>query len=111
MLIEDIKKFIAWEISRLDKAHSGSEKEKIFWALSKITEENGELAEQVLTLLGFQRQVKIDKFDIHELKMELADVILVTIILSQRLNIDIEECLKDKIDIVTKRIYKEMESD
>jgi len=109
--LEEIKKFIEWEISRLDKEYKGSEKEHIFWANLKIAEETGELTEQVLTLLGFSRKVKIDKFDIENLKMELADVILVTMILAKRLNIDIEECLKKKIDIVSKRIYEEIKND
>jgi NTP pyrophosphatase (non-canonical NTP hydrolase) len=106
MSIKDVEKFIEWEISRLDKAHpTSSDVEKIFWAESKLNEETGELAEQVLSYLGYQRPEKLAKFDKKDIAKEVADVIFVTVILAKRLGVDVEEALKEKMAIIEERIY------
>ena len=104
----DVIKFIEWEISRLDEAHPNSSDEgKILWANSKIAEELGELSEQVLSYLGYQRPEKLKKFNKENIAKEVADILLVVFILARRLDIDVEKALHTKMQIVTERIYKE----
>jgi NTP pyrophosphatase (non-canonical NTP hydrolase) len=106
MEMKELKEIIKWETDRLTKAHPGSKRDHIFWATLKLPEEVGEVVEQVLASEGFQRQCKIDAYEKQDLSHELADVVLVTMILAERLGIDIEEALKEKIEIVRKRAYK-----
>ena len=107
MTLKELKEIIKWETDRLTKAHPGSKRDHIFWATLKISEESGEVVEQVLASEGFQRQHKLDAYKEQDLAHELADVMLVTMILAERLGIDIEEALKEKIEIVEKRTYQE----
>ena len=107
MTLKKLKEIIKWETDRLTKARPGSKRDHIFWATLKISEEVGEVVEQVLASEGFQRQPKLDAYKEEHLKHEIADVLLVTMILAERLGIDIEEALKEKIEIVEKRTYEE----
>jgi len=107
MTLEELKEIIKWETDRLTKARPGSKRDHIFWATLKLPEEVGEVAEQVLASEGFQRQPKLDAYEKKDFKHEIADVILVTMILAERLGIDVEEALKEKIEIVEKRTYEE----
>lgn len=75
-----------------------SENESIFIALTKITEEVWELNSEV-----FNKYFKKDKFSKENLKGEFADVIITTLLLAKSLNLDINEALNYKLNIIKQR--------
>ncbi len=64
---------------------------------AKLGEETGELAEQVLARLGYQRKSKVLTQGDDELADECADVIIVALFLAQAANLDIEKALERKM--------------
>jgi NTP pyrophosphatase (non-canonical NTP hydrolase) len=80
-----------------------SDRERVFAQWLKISEEVGELNEQVLWKFGWQRIAKKDKISDEKLKNEIADVIIATIRLARLMDLDVEELLKDKIEILKER--------
>ena len=71
----------------------------------KLTEELGELCNEVLAFNGDQRKEKLDKYDKNNLPNEFADVIITTLLLAKTMNVDIQEALKQKIKSINER-YK-----
>ena len=70
----------------------------------KLTEEVGELNEQILGHYGYGRKEKIDKCDTTNLEHEIADVIICTCILAESLGVDVQKALKNKIKKIKARI-------
>lgn len=69
----------------------------------KIGEEVGELNEQVLTYLGLQRQEKLDKFKFEELEDEFIDILITLLNLSVTLDVDFENALLRKMEVIKNR--------
>ncbi len=69
----------------------------------KLSEEAGELAEQVLARFGYQRKSKILAQGDNELADECADVIIVSLFLAEAAGIDIEKALTRKMEKLEKR--------
>jgi NTP pyrophosphatase (non-canonical NTP hydrolase) len=70
---------------------------------AKLVEEVGELSEALLKSDSLQRPDKLkDKADLEQ---ELADVILVSLILAKQLDVDIKKALEDKIKKIKERKY------
>jgi NTP pyrophosphatase (non-canonical NTP hydrolase) len=86
-----------------------SKNERLFARMLKLTEELGELSNEVLTKLGLQRQEKIDAYEESHLEDELADVIGSAILLAVELDIDLAEVMKRKIDFTVERLSAETE--
>lgn len=63
----------------------------------KLTEEVGELANDILSVLSLQRKSKLDRFDKTNLYEEFADIILGTISLASTLRVNVERAVKDKL--------------
>jgi NTP pyrophosphatase (non-canonical NTP hydrolase) len=63
---------------------------------AKLVEEIGELSEAILASDSLQRRDKLEVGK-ESLEGELADTLLVTLILAKELDIDIEEALDNKI--------------
>lgn len=86
------------------KIHSGKTEftnEDKLASIVKISEELGELADQVLGSIKHQR---VDKNNsIEELEGEFADVIMSTIMLAHTYKIDINTALENKLKIIKKR--------
>ena len=78
-----------------------SKNEKIFTQTLKISEEVGELTNEILKQSQHQRSEKT--LIPANIKHELADIILATILLSIELEIDIEQALIEKMEIIDKR--------
>lgn len=78
-----------------------TEKEKILLRVVKLNEEVGELCEEILNKFENQRVEKI--FDEKNLRGELADVIITTMILADKLNIDVEKALDEKVNYILER--------
>ncbi len=81
-------------------------RERVFVHIAKISEEVGELSEQVLWKFWWQRLDKIDKFSDERLGDELADVIFSTIRLARLLDLDVDEILSKKMKILRERFEK-----
>lgn len=80
-----------------------SNRERVFAQMIKVSEETGELSEQVLWKFGWQRISKKDKISDEKLKNEIADVILSTVRLARLMNMDVEELLEKKMKILKDR--------
>ena len=71
----------------------------------KLTEELGELCNEVLIGSKLQRKDKLDHQDKDNLSAEFADVVLCTLLLAKSMNVDIETALENKIEKIKKRNY------
>lgn len=88
------------------KLYTPKEKE-ILTRTVKLTEEVGELGNDILSILKLQRRVKLQKFDRRNMYEEFADVIISTIQLAQAAGVDIERAVRDKIKKIEQRYLKE----
>lgn len=103
MKFEDLLKFIEIEEKRLEKYHgkySDPEKE-VFACTLKLSEEQGELCDAVLSYYSLQRKSK--KYKKDYLENEFADVIIATLFLAKQMNIDIKKALTNKIKKINRR--------
>jgi NTP pyrophosphatase (non-canonical NTP hydrolase) len=78
-----------------------SETERLLLKTMKLTEEVWELYSEILINLNFTRKWKV--WNNENLKMELADVIITTLVIAADFWIDIEEQIWKKIDIIYDR--------
>lgn len=108
MQMEDLKKFIKKEDQRLIKYYGNfkDEEKHILARTVKLTEELGELCDEVLSHYSLQRQDKLDKRDTNNLSEEFADVVITTFLLAEAMKVDIEKALKQKIVKINKRYMK-----
>lgn len=83
--------------------------ERVFARTMKLMEEMGEMSNEILTKMGFQRQSKIDAFKEHHLEDELADVIGSILLLAIELDIDIKPIMQKKIAFTMDRLQAELE--
>ncbi len=74
-------------------------------ALTKLSEETGELSEAVLK--HFSRQRKTKSLEEDPIPKELADVIIVTLLIARQFDIDITKMMKDKIHYLENRRVSE----
>jgi len=104
MELKDLKAFIKEEDQHLQERYGYVDEEKRILARTvKITEELGELCDEVLSFNSLQRQDKLDKHDLNNLSDEFADVILTTLLLAETMKVDIEQALNNKIEKIRLR--------
>jgi len=106
MYIKEISDFMDRTLKQQNSAVNINERnlrERVFWHGMKISEEVGELNEQLLGKFDGQRTTKNHKISDWNLENEIADVILATIRLARLLDLDVEKLLKDKIIILKDR--------
>jgi len=90
------------------KFHSLTKKEKDLLAKTvKLSEEVGELSNDILAVLSLQRKSKLKKFDKKNLYEEFADVIISTVILANSLKVDLSRAIKEKMEIILNRYVKD----
>ena len=80
-----------------------NDKELITYCNIKVAEEVWELSSEVLKNLKIARKEKIENLDKEELELELADVILSTLILANSLDININKAIEKKIKKIEQR--------
>lgn len=108
MQLKDLIKFIKKEDKRL-REHYGNykdEEKRILARTVKLTEELGELCDEVLSYNSMQRKDKLDNHDANNLSDEFADVLITTLLLAEVMEVDIEKALKQKIKKIDKRYKK-----
>jgi NTP pyrophosphatase (non-canonical NTP hydrolase) len=108
MQLKDLIKFIKKEDLRLKKYYSSftDNEKRILARTVKLTEELGELCDEVLSYSSLQRKDKLDKHDPNNLGDEFADVVITTLLLAEVMEVDIEKALKVKIKKINKRYNK-----
>lgn len=63
----------------------------------KLSEEVGELSNDILSVLSLQRKSKLDAFDKTNLYEEFADVVLGVCSLANTMRVDIDRAVKEKL--------------
>jgi NTP pyrophosphatase (non-canonical NTP hydrolase) len=108
MELKDLLQFINIEDERLKKYYGGSidQEKRILVRTVKMTEEIGELCDEVLAHNSLQRKEKLDAHDANNLSEEFADVIITTLLLAKAMDVDITKALENKISKVNKRYEK-----
>lgn len=105
MELKKLLQFIEAQDKRLIKyfGSSADQEKRILARTVKLTEELGELCNEVLAYNGDQRKEKLIDHDKDNLPGEFADVIITTLLLAKSMDIDIERALENKVKIVEKR--------
>jgi NTP pyrophosphatase (non-canonical NTP hydrolase) len=105
MNIEELQKFIDNEMKRLEEFFGKTNEELKILSAVKLSEEVGELQEEVLGTLKLHRKEKDGRFTKETFGNEFADVIITACILARRHDIDIDEALNRKIKKIKERVY------
>jgi NTP pyrophosphatase (non-canonical NTP hydrolase) len=104
MDLRELQKFAAEENARLTKQYGlEDERVRLLAGIAKITEETGELAQEVLMHLKLQRSEKLAKREKENLEKEIADVILTVATLAAKLDIDLDKTLTRRIPTLKAR--------
>lgn len=90
------------------KYHLYTQKEKeILAKMVKLSEEVGELSNDILSVLRLQRRSKLDKFERKNIYEEFADVIIATVQLASVTGVDIERAVLEKLEKIDKKYTKD----
>lgn len=100
ILSQKLKDWVKDQEARIWQGHKKERGEAVHLLAytTKLSEEVGELSEQVLARFGYQRKSKQLAQGDDELADECADVLIVTLFLAQAAGIDIETALKRKME-------------
>lgn len=111
MTIEEFKQFIDEQdaLFRSVKTASQSERERILARTVKISEEFGELCDEVLASLGDQRTGKMDGRSHEDLADEFADVVITTFLLAKSMNVDVMHALGQKTQKIRDKHNKQLQ--
>jgi len=83
--------------------------QRVFARTMKIVEELGELADEILTSMNLQRNVKIEAFSRENIEDEFADVFASLILLANEMNLDVEKVMKRKLQFTRDRFEMDKE--
>ncbi|MFC1644775.1 MazG nucleotide pyrophosphohydrolase domain-containing protein [Patescibacteria group bacterium] len=103
--MKKILEFIDVQDERLRKTHDNylDEEKRALARMVKLSEEVGELADEVLSFNSMQRDDKIEKHSIESVSGEVADVLITTLLLAKVMKVDVEDALEKKIKALNKR--------
>ena len=106
MELRELLDFIESEHERLRNKYQNLDKQKeILARCVKLSEEVGELSNEVLSLNSFQRYVKLEKHGPEKVEEEIADVIITTLLLAKSMGVNVEKSLQERIENVKAREY------
>lgn len=110
MTLKEFQKFIDEQDALLCSVRntSGTKRERILARTVKISEEFGELCDEVLASMGNQRKGKMEKRDPNGLADEFADVVITTFLLAKSMEVNIIGALGQKIKKIRKKHNKEL---
>lgn len=101
-LIDELKKIN----QRLLEGYDLEDKRvRILARTAKISEEVGELANELLADLELQRKDKLKDFKSENISKELVDVLFTAFILGITLDIDIEKAIKERLNDINNRVH------
>jgi NTP pyrophosphatase (non-canonical NTP hydrolase) len=69
----------------------------------KLSEEVGELSNDILSVLSLQRKAKLKEFEKKNMYEEFADVILSAILLANSVGVDVERAVRNKLKKIIER--------
>jgi len=75
----------------------------------KLSEEVGELANDILATMSLQRKSKLEAFDKQNLYEEFADVVIATFALGIAMRVDMDRALREKLDKILTKYIKDRE--
>jgi NTP pyrophosphatase (non-canonical NTP hydrolase) len=102
MKMDKLLDFVKVESKRLEENYPCDNLDKETFARAvKMVEEMGELFDEILNHSSLQRKEKSGLDD--NLAEEFADVLITTLLLAERMGVDIEKSLKKKIEKINKR--------
>lgn len=102
MEFKEVQEFIDRVQGRLKTR--GPDPEKTLLAhMAKLTEEVGELSSAILSHNSMQRDEKLEDHDPQNLPDEIADVLIVTLLIAKELEIDVGKALEGKIQKIESR--------
>lgn len=103
MTFDNLLKFIKEEDIRLKKRYGDypDQAKRILARTVKLSEEVGELCNEILSFNKFQRKEKLCKE--RNLDGEIADVIITTLLLAETVNVDVAKALRLKMLKLKKR--------
>lgn len=87
-------------------ANFNDNEKRILARTVKLTEELGELCDEVLSFNSLQRKDKLEKHSVDSLSDEFADVIITTLLLAEAMEVDVEKAIKIKIEKLHERHNK-----
>ena len=98
-------RFIEKEDMRLKEYynHYSDQEKRILARAVKLSEEVGELCNEILAFNSMQRTQKLDNRNKENLPEEFADVVLTAMLLAKSMNIDIKTAIENKIAKINKR--------
>jgi NTP pyrophosphatase (non-canonical NTP hydrolase) len=70
----------------------------------KLTEELGELCQEVLAHCSLQRKQKLEDYSKESLSEEFADVLITALLLAKSMDVNVEKALEEKIQKINKRL-------
>jgi NTP pyrophosphatase (non-canonical NTP hydrolase) len=105
MTFEELLNWVTLEDGRLrDRFGNYPDEEKRILARTvKLSEELGELCDEVLSFNSMQRQEKLAEDKTENLSAEFADVLITTLLLAKVMGVDVPTALKNKIEKINKR--------
>lgn len=107
LTLDEILKFIDTEDRRLRKKFAYEDESKRVLARTvKISEEFGELCDEVLASIALQRQEKLANHRREQLEDEFADVLIVVLMLARTLKVDVRKALENKMKKIDARYNK-----
>ena len=81
---------------------NSTDKEIVLARTVKLSEEVGELCNEVLASQGDQRREKLNSYTKEGLEDEFADVILTALVLAEFMKVDIKKALRNKLRKIKK---------
>lgn len=106
MELKELHDFVKSEDYRLRNLYPGhTNKEMILARMCKLSEEIGELSEQVLKTLAFQRKEKMIDLKKEDLEDEFTDVLITLFLLSEIMEVDLEKEMGRKVEKIKSRNY------
>lgn len=106
MEMKELLEFVSEQNEKLISSKSDVRlSERVLARMVKLTEEVGELADEVLASQGDQRQEKMGEKNKESLENEVADVLITTLLLAEILNVDVSVSLEKKMKKIRERVY------
>lgn len=91
----------------LNKTWPLDKQQRVFARTLKLTEEMGELADEILTSMQLQRSSKVSNFSQENLEDEFADVLACVVLMGIELDIDVVKVMERKIASTRLRLQEE----
>jgi NTP pyrophosphatase (non-canonical NTP hydrolase) len=110
MTIEEFQKFIdeqsAFLRSKMHPDHT--DREVVLAGAVKVSEEFGELCDEILASMNYQRTGKMDGRSAESLADEFADVVITTFLLAKSMDVDVMKALGRKTQKIREKHNKQL---